>query len=628
MIPSWADLLSTVLVAACLGAVAWAVLHIARRPALAHALFLVAMVKLVAPPLLPVAVLPAAKPPTAAASVEQVVLLPLQSLPADLVDLLGSVAAGPAATPSPSVVPGPLAFDWPRGLLLAWACGSLLVAATLWRRARRFARATRTLRPAPAGLQEELRAQLPRFDLARAPELSLVDAEVPPMVYLSRWRYRVLLPARCVAELSPAAVRALLAHELAHVRRRDPWVRVFEAVATVLWWWLPVLWWLRAGLRDAEERSCDAWVAALLPESREDYCRALLRAATGEPELPVPAFASAARRCSNWKKRLEDIMCREIPPQTTVRSRLLTLMLAAAVLPLALTARAQDQADKPADVATMLSQPVQAHFEVTSLDEWSRWLSEQTGVPFTIATSARQADPKRTALCGLTLPAMPASRVLNVIAAITDLRWRANDAEVILEAGPAVVAAQEDPSYDYGSSGRSCYVFGEAKKRGPMPLQAHDTVFDVLSRCGWTDDANLGHLSMIRPDKEQPLVMTIDLGEMIKTGRMASNFLLRRGDILFLPRLQPQPVQAPPRLAVGSRLDFVLYFDVSQPDCGQLGKLAEPQTVARDGTIFVPYVGQMKVVGLRREEVAEQVRTALHPLFAFEVELHARFLDR
>ena len=43
--------------------------------------------------------------------------------------------------------------------------------------------------------------------------------------------------------LDATAQEAILAHELAHVRRKDHWVRLLELVVTTLFWWHPAVWW-------------------------------------------------------------------------------------------------------------------------------------------------------------------------------------------------------------------------------------------------------------------------------------------------------------------------------------------------------------------------------------------------
>ena len=52
----------------------------------------------------------------------------------------------------------------------------------------------------------------------------------------------ILLSDGLLDQLRPRAVEAVMAHEIAHVRRRDPWIRVLETVATSLYWWHPAAW--------------------------------------------------------------------------------------------------------------------------------------------------------------------------------------------------------------------------------------------------------------------------------------------------------------------------------------------------------------------------------------------------
>ena len=68
----------------------------------------------------------------------------------------------------------------------------------------------------------------------------------------------------------------LLAHELAHLRRRDHWVRCLELLVTGLYWWLPVVWMARHALREAEEQCCDAWVVWAFPDAARSYAETLL----------------------------------------------------------------------------------------------------------------------------------------------------------------------------------------------------------------------------------------------------------------------------------------------------------------------------------------------------------------
>lgn len=71
------------------------------------------------------------------------------------------------------------------------------------------------------------------------------------------WRPLVLLPAAWVTELSPDMLEAVLAHELAHIRRGDLWWNLFQRVVETVLFYHPAVWWLSRRLRAERECCCD-----------------------------------------------------------------------------------------------------------------------------------------------------------------------------------------------------------------------------------------------------------------------------------------------------------------------------------------------------------------------------------
>lgn len=99
----------------------------------------------------------------------------------------------------------------------------------------------------------------------------------------------VLLPDT-LRDAEPAIRRALVCHELFHVRRRDwGWVVAEEAVLAALWF-NPAIWWLVARVRLTREESVDE-LTVLATGSRRTYVKALLAFAEDAPLAPAPAFA-------------------------------------------------------------------------------------------------------------------------------------------------------------------------------------------------------------------------------------------------------------------------------------------------------------------------------------------------
>jgi beta-lactamase regulating signal transducer with metallopeptidase domain len=74
---------------------------------------------------------------------------------------------------------------------------------------------------------------------------------------------------------SEARMRAVLAHEMAHVRRRDPLVAILAHVNRCVFWFHPVAWWLERALETNAEHACDE-AAVRATGERETYARTLV----------------------------------------------------------------------------------------------------------------------------------------------------------------------------------------------------------------------------------------------------------------------------------------------------------------------------------------------------------------
>ena len=70
-------------------------------------------------------------------------------------------------------------------------------------------------------------------------------------------------------------MRAVIAHEMAHVRRRNPLVAMLAHVNRCLFWFHPVAWWLERALEAEAEHACDE-AAVRTTGARETYARTLL----------------------------------------------------------------------------------------------------------------------------------------------------------------------------------------------------------------------------------------------------------------------------------------------------------------------------------------------------------------
>ena len=245
--------------------------------------------------------------------------------------VVGGGAAGPSGM-SPGGV-GAL-------LVLLWMFGTAVLLGWTLLRALRFQRSLkRAAWVAPLELQRQA-AELGRnLGMTRIPEVHTTSARVSPMVWWTGGRVRVLVPQFLLDALDRDELRAVLAHELAHARRRDYLVRWLEWLACSVFWWNPVAWWARRQLRVAEEWCCDALGVAALKSGSRSYARSLLRAIELMSEartVRAPAFASAADRGGNprtLRRRLEMIMTRNTDAPAPRWLRVATWIAVVCVLP-------------------------------------------------------------------------------------------------------------------------------------------------------------------------------------------------------------------------------------------------------------------------------------------------------
>jgi len=108
--------------------------------------------------------------------------------------------------------------------------------------------------------QMRLDAMAVHFGLRRGVALRLVDTLDTP-VSAGWWRPVVLLPVALLARMPTDLIEALLAHELAHIRRHDYLVNLLQNAIEALLFYHPVTWWLSRRIRAEREQIADQLAA-------------------------------------------------------------------------------------------------------------------------------------------------------------------------------------------------------------------------------------------------------------------------------------------------------------------------------------------------------------------------------
>ena len=226
-------------------------------------------------------------------------------------------------------------------IAIVWAAGVIVVLARLL---RGTALVRRVRRGAVALTSPDWRQPLmeaaDRLGLPREPRLLASDAVLMPIVCGVR-DPAIVLPATA-SEWTEQRRRAVLCHELAHVRRSDLALTILSRLGCALYWFHPLFWVAARRLRLESERACDDLVLEVGTRPSE-YADHLLQIAclAGSMRSPAVALPMAERR--EFEGRMLAILergARRTPPSRRLAALLAALALAV-VLPLAAMGLAQ-----------------------------------------------------------------------------------------------------------------------------------------------------------------------------------------------------------------------------------------------------------------------------------------------
>jgi len=103
----------------------------------------------------------------------------------------------------------------------------------------------------------------------------LESMRVQSPVVIGHFKPLILMPVGLLAGLSIDQVEAILAHELAHVYRRDYLLNLLQTLIEALFYFNPGVWWISNCIRAEREHCCDDMAVALCQNNLE-YAKALV----------------------------------------------------------------------------------------------------------------------------------------------------------------------------------------------------------------------------------------------------------------------------------------------------------------------------------------------------------------
>jgi beta-lactamase regulating signal transducer with metallopeptidase domain len=315
------------------------------RASIRYALWLVVLVKLCMPPMLALPTSPAwwlhkAPPPALAKPAPHYTVTyndgPLPE--ASLVPLPAYVPPKPAMMPAAWLL---LASAVISSFLLGW----LLVR---WWQITRVIRRAKTSGRLVALAGETQTVAGTKFNV----QVKLTSNPMSPAV-CGLFRPTILIPQSLVENFSDEQLRAVLLHELIHLRRRDIWVNFVQALLQIFYWWHPLVWLANARIRRVREEAVDDAVMLALRDDAESYAPTLLEVAKLALNRPLarPGLVGILESRHALRQRIERLVDFHPPRKAglTLMSLLGVLAFTAVAVPMG---NAPDKIIEPANLQT------------------------------------------------------------------------------------------------------------------------------------------------------------------------------------------------------------------------------------------------------------------------------------
>ncbi len=192
-----------------------------------------------------------------------------------------------------------------------WFAGVFAFAVRLIWSYRQVARLQREGEPAGTPLVDAVSRLARRMGIGR-PVRVLISGHIDSPCVAGWLRPVILMPTATLLNLSVEQLEAVLAHELAHIRRQDYLVNLLQTLAETLFFYQPGVWWVSSQIRRERELCCDDVVVELCGDA-VGYARALTRLERLRVSASNLAMSSNAAPLLHRIQRLAGIRDEQLP---------------------------------------------------------------------------------------------------------------------------------------------------------------------------------------------------------------------------------------------------------------------------------------------------------------------------
>ncbi|HEV8612488.1 MAG TPA: M56 and DUF3738 domain-containing protein, partial [Gemmatimonadales bacterium] len=396
----------------------------------------------------------------------------------------------------------------------------------------------------------------------------------------------LLLPEGIADRLTPAQLKAILAHELCHVRRRDNLAAVMHMVVEAVFWFHPLVWWIGARLVEERERACDEEVLRLGSQP-EVYAAGILNVCKFYLESPLPCAAGVTG--SDLEKRIEAIMTHRILPRLTPARKIVLASagIAAVAGPICIgivkapSVRAQSQTGAGASLTTEAN----LRFEVASI---------------------KPASPTDAGKAGLELLPGGGLRVTNVtLRQLITFAYEVQDLQV--SGGPGWLGSERydilaKPEHSAGTSGMA---ISQGRAAGDRVRQRTRSLLAERFQLVIHKDAREGPVLALVVAKNGPKIQPSKQGEEIPPGTRRSEAQIdaRRGTMGMLAAVLANWLRRPvvDRTGLTGNYDYTVKYAPDTAGPAARGALGGPETNQADITGPSIFSALQEQLGLKLE---------------------------
>lgn len=492
-------------------------------------------------------------------------------------------------------------------ILNLWTIGVIVLSLRLvggWAVARGLAR--QTLCPVGDELQA-LAADMARRLRVRAVVRVCESASMAVPVMLGCLRPVIILPAAAVSALPLAQLEALLAHELAHIRRHDYLVNLLQTCVETLCFYHPAVWWISREVRRHREECCDDVVVEVC--DRLTYVTALSSVASfATPQLALSATGGSLR---DRVRRLVDPSTSSSSPKGVWIAMLPILLVVALVTP---EARGEQNTATPATAAVVSSAAAPAAVATAAVSA----LAAEQAIESSAAQEARRAraeaelEKTKQAVAAM-LERIKAEQGVASERRATELDKLRNDVEARLERMKVEqgVARERNEARQAARNAEIAETLERVKEARVSGQRRAEVLSERQRLATGSDQAALEmHLRALEQTlaRQKELVekglMTRDNPERVEEQIARYRDLIERSNAMsgWAERNGEQRVESSAELQPQDRLMIEIEGEPELP---------REFTVRSDGSIRFPFLGNIRVQGSTTSQVQSVIRKLL-----------------